>query len=52
MKVEKLFYKGVEVKVPILEENEIEQNENFDNDELEKTLEISEKLKNKADNNE
>lgn len=42
MRIEKLIYKGREIEVPILDEEEIEINE--DNPELEKTKDLTEEL--------
>ena len=48
MKIEKWIYKGKEVNVPIVEENEIETNEDI---EMDKTLDLTEVLE-LGDNNE
>lgn len=47
MKVEKWIYKGKEIDVPILEEDEIEQNEEVDY--LEKTIDIRNVLEKEGD---
>lgn len=39
MRIEKLFFDGKEIEVPVVEENDIEKNENFD---LEKTIDLKE----------
>jgi len=51
MKIEKWMYKGEEIEVPILEENEIEENLKTQVD-LEKTRDLSEELKILGDSNE
>ena len=51
MKIEKWIYEGKEIEVPIMEEEEIEKNEDF-NSNLENTLQLSEELKNIGDKNE
>lgn len=51
MKIEKWMYKGKEIEVPIMDEEEIERNEDFDQD-LENTLELRKELKNIGDINE
>ena len=51
MKIEKWMYKGKEIEVPIIDEEEIERNEDFDQD-LENTLELRKELKNIGDINE
>ena len=48
MKIEKWIYKGEEVEVPIVEEDEIER----DLDILEHTKDLTEELKKLGDNNE
>lgn len=48
MKIEKWIYKGEEINVPIVEEDEIEKNL----EELENTLDLSKELSNLGDNNE
>ena len=49
MKIEKWIYKGKEVEIPILEENEIETNEDI---ELDQTKDLTKELENIGDNNE
>lgn len=49
MKIEKWIYKGKEIDVPILENDEIETNEEI---ELDKTKELTEILNNVGENNE
>ena len=49
MKIEKWIYKGEEVEVPILEENEIEKN--IDLSELDITKDLSKELKEVGDLN-
>lgn len=49
MKIEKWKYKGKEIDVPILDEEEIEINEIID--ELEKTKDLKELLSNRGENN-
>lgn len=49
MKIEKWKYQGREVDVRILEEDEIEKNEYFDD--LEDTLDLTEQLENIEDYN-
>lgn len=49
MKIEKWIYKGEEIEVPILEENEIETNEDIS--ELEKTKDLTQELSDIGDNN-
>jgi len=51
MKIEKVIYAGEEIEVPILEENEIEENLKTQVD-LEKTRDLSEELKILGDSNE
>ena len=51
MKIEKWKYKGEEVEVPILEDDEIEENLQVQED-LEKTIDLSETLKVLGDSNE
>ncbi len=50
MKIEKWIYKGNEIEVPILEDDEVETNEVFEN-ELEKTIDLTEKLSDLGENN-
>lgn len=49
MKIETWNYKGKEIEVPILEEDEIEKNIDID---LEKTLDLTEELIKLGENNE
>ena len=51
MKIEKWIYKGKEVDVPILEDDEIEENLNIEQ-ELEKTKDLKEELIDIGDKNE
>ena len=51
MKVEKWIYKGKEIEIPILDDNEVEVNEVFEK-EIEKTIDLTEKLAGLGENNE
>lgn len=48
MKIEKWKYKGEEIEIPILDEDEIEKNESLDD--LEKTIDLSEVIYNIGEN--
>ena len=48
MKIEKWIYKGEEIEVPIVDDDEIEKNL----EELENTRDLSKELSNLGDNNE
>lgn len=50
MRIEKWIYKGQEVEVPVLEDDEIEKNINVDS--IETTQDLTEELKNIGDINE
>lgn len=51
MKIEKWMYKGEEIEVPILDDDEIEENLKIQED-LEKTRDLSKELKELGDENE
>ena len=51
MRIEKWMYNGEEIEVPILDEEDIDKNLDINND-LEKTIELSEVINNIGDNNE
>lgn len=50
MRIEKWNYKGEEIEVPILEDDEIEKNINIEN--IENTQDLTEELKKMVDINE
>ena len=51
MKIEKWMYNGEEVEVPILEEDDVENNLDINND-LEKTMDLREVIDSIGENNE
>jgi len=49
MRIEKLFFDGKEIEVPVVEENDIEKNESFD---IEKTINLEEIIEKIGEENE